>query len=51
MEIYKDEYDKIYPYVIEDAWGGVLHCTKEDLKELRKEINKILKEEKENEKG
>ena len=42
MKIEKNDYDAIYPYAIEDAWCGTIHCTKEDLIKLKKEIEKIL---------
>ena len=42
MTIEKDDYDIIYPYAIKDAWGGTIYCTIEHLKELKKEIEKIL---------
>ena len=34
--------DKNYPYVIYGPWGGVIYTTKEGLKELQKEIKKVL---------
>lgn len=39
--------DRNYPFTIEGGWDDKVYCTIEDLKELKKEINKILKEEKE----
>ena len=42
MKIEKNDYDVIYPYAIKDAWCGTIHCTKEDLIKLKKEIEKIL---------
>ena len=36
-------YDKAFPYIVEDGWGGKVCCTKDDLKELKKEIEKLLK--------
>ena len=42
MKIEKNDYDAIYPYAIKDAWCGTIHCTKEDLIKLKKEIEKIL---------
>ena len=42
MRIEEDDYDAIYPYAIKDAWGGTIYCTIEHLKELKKEIEKIL---------
>ena len=44
MKIEKNDYDAIYPYAIKDAWCGTIHCTKEDLIKLKKEIEKILDE-------
>ena len=38
--------DKAYPYTIKGGWGDKVYCTVEDLKEIKKQINKILKEEK-----
>ena len=42
MKIEKNDYDVIYPYAIKDAWCGTIHCTEEDLINLKKEIEKIL---------
>ena len=42
MKIEKNDYDVIYPYAIKDTWCGTIHCTKEDLINLKKEIEKIL---------
>jgi uncharacterized protein YbaP (TraB family) len=42
MKIEKNDYDVIYPYAIKDAWCGTIHCTKEDLIKLKKEIEKML---------
>jgi hypothetical protein len=36
--------DKNYPYTIKGAWGDKVYCSLSDLKEIKKEINKILKE-------
>lgn len=38
--------DKNYTFTIKDSWGDKVYCNLSDLKEIRKEINKILKEEK-----
>lgn len=38
--------DKSYPYTIYGGWGDKVYCSLDGLKELKKEINKILKEEK-----
>lgn len=46
MTVERNE-DRNYPFTIEGGWGDKVYCTLEDLKEIRKEINKILKEEKE----
>ena len=46
--IKKVNYDKAYPYRISDGWGGEICLCEESLKALKKEINKILKAEKEN---
>ena len=43
MKVKEITYDKAFPYIIEDGWGGHLCCTKDDLKELKKEIEKLLK--------
>ena len=41
----KVNYDKNYPYVIKDSWGGRANLTYKDLIELKKEIEKELKKE------
>ena len=38
--------DRSYPYTICGGWGDKVYCSLDSLKELKKEINKILKEEK-----
>lgn len=38
--------DKSYPYTIKDGWGDKVYCSLEDLKDIKKQINRILKEEK-----
>ena len=45
MIIKRNEMDKNYPFKICDGWDGVVFADLEDLKELKKQINKILKEE------
>lgn len=47
MKIKKSD-DKNYPYIIIGGWGDKVYCTTEDLKEIKKQINKILKENKKN---
>ena len=42
MRIEKNEYDKLYPYTICGGWGDKVYCDEEDLKNLKKEIEKIL---------
>ena len=42
MRIEKNEYDKLYPYTIKGSWGDEVYCDEENLKELKKEIEKIL---------
>lgn len=42
MRIEKNEYDKLYPYTICGGWGDKVYCDEEGLKELKKEIEKIL---------
>ena len=38
--------DTNYPYTIKGGWGDKVYCSLDSLKELKREINKILKEEK-----
>ena len=47
MKVEKSD-DKNYPYTIKGGWGDKVYCTIEDLKEIKKQINKILKENKDN---
>ena len=35
--------DKSYPYTIKDGWGDKVYCSLEDLKDIKKQINRILK--------
>ena len=42
MTIKERPFDKYYPYEIHDGWDGVLYVTEEGLKELQKEIEKVL---------
>ena len=46
MRIEYNEYDKSYPYTIHGGWGDKVYCSLDSLKELKNEINKILREEK-----
>lgn len=46
MQIERDKYDKNYPFKISNSWEQEVSCTLADLKELKKQINKILAEEK-----
>lgn len=46
MRIEYNEYDKGYPYTIHGGWGDKVYCDLDDLRELKNEINKILREEK-----
>ena len=45
MIIKRNEMDKNYPFKICGGWDDVVFADLEDLKELKKEIEKILKEE------
>lgn len=38
------DYDKNYPYVIEDSWGGKVYCTKNDLIDLQKTIGQLIEQ-------
>ena len=42
MTIEKNPHDKNYPYVISGPWGGVIYTNEEGLRELQKEIKKML---------
>ena len=42
MYIEKNSYDRNYPYIIHGGWGDKIYATEEDLKNLKKEIEKIL---------
>lgn len=44
MIIEKNDYDKNYPYTIIGGWGDKVYCDENDLKKLKKQIEKILKE-------
>ena len=48
MRIEYNEYDKGYPYTIYGGWGDKVYCSLEDLKKIKNEINKILRESKKN---
>lgn len=39
--------DKNYPFTIKGGWGDKVYCTLDDLKDIKNQINKILREEKE----
>lgn len=39
--------DRNYPFTIKGGWGDKVYCTIDDLKDIKNQINKILKEEKE----
>ena len=38
--------DKNYPFTIKGGWGDKVYCTLDDLKDIKNQINKILREEK-----
>ena len=42
MKLEKITYDKGYPYILYDGWGGHVCLTEEDLKDLQKIIKKTL---------
>ena len=42
MKLEKITYDKGYPYILYDGWGGHVCLTEEDLKDLQKMIKKTL---------
>ena len=42
MTIKKISYDKNYPYIISNGWGQEMSCSKDDLIELKKEIDRVL---------
>lgn len=42
IRIEKNTYDKSYPYILKDAWGGEICCDEEDLRKLQKELNKMF---------
>lgn len=42
MKIEKNYFDKLYPYTICGGWGDKIYCNKEDLINLKKEIEKML---------
>ena len=46
MIIKRNEMDKNYPFKICGGWEDVVYADLEDLKELKRQIDKILKEEK-----
>ena len=50
MYIKKNNYDRNYPYTICGSWDDKVYTTEEDLKTLKKEIEKILNETNKNKK-
>lgn len=44
MRIEYNKHDQNYPYIIHGGWGDKVYCDLEDLRNLKNEINKILKE-------
>ena len=42
--------DKNYPFTIKGGWGDKVYCTLDDLKDIKNQINKILREEKSHDK-
>ena len=42
MRIEKNDYDKLYPYTIKGDWDDEVYCDEEGLRELKKEIEKVL---------
>ena len=42
MTIEKRPNDKLYPYVIYGPWDGVIYTDEAGLKQLQKEIKKVL---------
>lgn len=42
MNIRKHPHDKNYPYIISNTWGQEMSCSKADLVELKKEIDRVL---------
>ena len=42
MKLEKITYDKGYPYILYDGWGGHVCLTEEDLQDLIKIIKKTL---------
>ena len=42
MTIEKNPNDRNYPYIIFGPWGGVIYTDEKGLKELKKEIEKVL---------
>lgn len=38
--------DRSYPFTIKGGWGDKVYCTLDDLKDIKNQINKILREEK-----
>ena len=42
MNIRKHSHDKNYPYTISNGWGQEMSCSRADLIELKKEIDRVL---------
>ena len=42
MTIKKISYDKNYPYIVSNSWGQEMSCSKADLIELKREIDRVL---------
>lgn len=42
MNIRKHSCDKNYPYIISNGWGQEMSCSRADLIELKKEIDRVL---------
>lgn len=47
MYIETVKHDKNYPYKIHDGWGGECYTDKDGLKDLKRQIERILNEERE----
>jgi hypothetical protein len=45
MRIEYNKHDQNYPYTIHGGWGDKVYCNLKDLKNLKNEINKILRQE------
>lgn len=38
------DHNSNYKYIIEDSWGGMVCCTKDDLVSLRQQISQIIEQ-------